>query len=232
GAELLLRDGLLIIRRQWIRPNMAFVAQLVQRACAAPDPNDLAAELQTLALLARWPNFRTAPEDRAMSLWFGSDAVARYLYLRKTALRAHPPRFEVLYDILKDDAVRQTAKAWLISVLLHRLTARQTHRLSSLSGHENDPVAALGCAPKWPAWVAIHRLAHEGGPEALTALQALISNAPRPSPLVRAAQRAVVRIVRRHGGVHTLTGHLSLTNAEDGQLAVVGADHPAAVNGA
>ncbi|MEM7676386.1 MAG: hypothetical protein AAF449_10325 [Myxococcota bacterium] len=221
GAELLLRDGQLVIRRQWIRPNLEFVARLVERACATYDPHDLAAELHTITLLAQWPHLRTDTDDRAFVMWFNSGVIARYLELRKTALRANPPGLDVLHAILKDDAIRHSAKAWLTSVLLHRLTGRQAKRLAQLADPTADPIAALAHAPRWPAWIAVHRLGHEGGPDALTALQKLISESGRPSPLTRAARRSVVRIIRRHGGVHTLTGHLSLTGDEGGHLAIV-----------
>ncbi len=219
-AELLLRDGQLVVRRRWVRPNLAQLTALVSRMETLSV--DLVTELHTLSLLAaQWRQLRAPGEDRWRSPWFTTPAIARYLDALKHSIRGCPPPLATLERVVTDAAIHHQAKAWLLSVIIHRLTAEEARALA-LAGPdgEPDPIVALGHAPNWPAWVGVHLLVLEGGPEALNALQGLVGAASTPGPLVRAGRRAILKIIQRQGGIHTLTGHLSVVSDDSGQLAL------------
>ena len=222
NAELLLRDGKLVIRRRWVRPNLGHLASLVQKMVEEAPTGGLAAELQTISLLAEWRPLKAPIEERWTSPWFDSPAIMRYLDVLKRQVRAGPPSLEALENILIDPSIRAPMKAWLVSVLVHRLNADDARRLAELAPlAHRSPVDALTDAPRWPAWVGVHRLALEGGPEALGPLQNLIGELTFRSPLLRAARRASMKIIQRSGGIHTLTGHLSVVDEDGGQLTLV-----------
>ena len=220
-AELLLRDGQLVIRRRWVRPNLAQLVALIAKIETGRRALDLVAELQTLSLLAQWRQLRGPIDERWRSPWFASPAIGRYLDLLKRTIRADPPPLSTLQSVLLDPAICGSAKSWLLSVAIHRLTADQARALARITPDIDSPTTALSRAPSWPAWIGVHLLVLEGGPDALKPLQNLVSSPGTPGPLARAARRAVVRIIQRHGGIHTLTGHLSVVDAEGGKLALV-----------
>ena len=220
-AELLLRDGQLVIRRRWVRPNIAQLVALVAKVESAGPSLDLAAELQTLSLLAQWRQLRDTVDERWRSPWFASSAIGRHLNLLKRTVRADLPSVSALQSILFDPSICGSAKSWLLSVSIHRLSADQTRALVHTAPDVDSPIAALARAPRWPAWAGVHLLVLEGGPNALKPLQTLVACSTTPGPLARAARRAILRIIQRQGGIHTLTGHLSVVDPEGGKLALV-----------
>ncbi len=222
GAEMLLRDGQLVIRRRWVRPNLQTVARLVAKMSVVDISNPLTADLRSVSALADWPQLRTPLfEERRPEPWFNSPALSRHLETLERQLRSAPPKFEVIEQIIFDVAVREPAKIWLLSLTTHRLTLSELHALAEAAPQrERDPVAALRHPSRWSAWIAVHVLALSGGPESLAALQTLIAERRASGGLLRAARRAAVRIIQRSGGIHTLTGHLSVVEAAGGELAV------------
>ena len=221
-AELLLRDGQLVIRRRWVRPNISHLATLIDKVERGYATGGLPAELRAISLLADWRQIRALSDDRWRSPWFDAPAVARYLKALKPIVRAAPPTVTTLAAILSDTSIRDPAKSWLMSVIVDRLDADDARRLANVGPDaEPDPIRALLHAPRWPAWVAVRRLALEGGPDALAALQALVSAPSTPGPLARAGRRTAVQIINKNGGIHTLTGHLSMVGDDGGRLAVV-----------
>ena len=219
-AELLLRDGRLVIRRRWVRPNLVHLANLVAEVEQAY-PGGLNAELQTVSVLDEWRLLHSPTDERWHSPWLNPTTIGRYLHSLRQVLRISPPPVDQIRAVLIDSAVREPAKAWLMSVIAHRITADEARSLAAVGPTPRDPVAALGHAPNWPAWVGVHLLALEGGPDALAPLHALIADAATTGALQRAARRATSKIIRRNGGVHTLTGHLSVVDESGGHLAVV-----------
>lgn len=217
-AELWLRDGWLIIRRRWVRPQVGQLAALVNQLTEDYPNADLVTELQTLSLLADWPQLLSVHEDHWPTSCFESTAITRHLETLEHALRLSPPSLDTLERVLADPAIRPRAKSWLMSVVIERLSAEATRRLSD----GDDLIADLRRAPDWPAWLSVRRLELEGGPDALAGLQSVIASPRTPTPLRQLARRAVMHIIQRNGGIHTLTGHLSLVaSKEGGQLTVV-----------
>ena len=216
-AELLLRDGVLAIRRPHMRPNLKLIADVAQQVENEFVARDARSELRALTLLDRWRLVRSAHDDGPRSPWFAAPALAAYLDTLERRLRTRPPNPAMLEAVLRDTAIASSAKAWVLATSLDRMEAEQVHALLR-NVDEKDPTTLLAHAPRWPAWIGVRLLTLEGGADALNALQRLVTSDRIPAPLRRAARQATLRIIQRSGGVHTLTGHLSVVEAERGRL--------------